>query len=170
MFIKCFKVRYIQQMPSLEVLEISVAGAGGVEQQRIRNRAQIGERDDVPEIEWDDEQGEEIDLGGGVSADFFVGAAGDGVAQVGAARAILVLGGLQGGFDLDAAKDGALLDDEVVAGGIAPGLGDGQSVGGGAGHELQFDPFAAAFGVAEAGEHKSGSRWWVVGSGNRGIG
>jgi hypothetical protein len=38
-------------------------------------------------------------------------------------------------------------DDEVEAGAVAPGFGDGEAVGCGAGHEVELDPFAALLGV-----------------------
>src|SRR5438874_12226859 len=146
-------------MTGFEVAEVFVVGQIGVEGDGVFDAANVRERDDVPEILGHDVEGEEIYVTRIVGLFFSVRSARDGVAEVGAASAAGArLWTLESGFDLDAAKDAAAIDDEVVAGGIAPGFGDGESVGGGAGHELQFDPFAATFRVAERIFHKGSSR------------
>ena len=54
-----------------------------------------------------------------------------------------------GAFDLDAEEVAVVFYGEVVAGHVSPGLGDAESVLGGAGHEAEFGPFAAEFGVLD---------------------
>jgi hypothetical protein len=54
-----------------------------------------------------------------------------------------------GAFDLDAEEASVVLDGEVVAGHVSPGLGDAESVLGGAGHEAEFCPFAPELGVLD---------------------
>jgi hypothetical protein len=54
-----------------------------------------------------------------------------------------------GAFDLDAEEAAVVFDGEVVAGHVSPGLGDAESVLGGAGHETQFGPLAPEFGVLD---------------------
>ena len=54
-----------------------------------------------------------------------------------------------GAFDLDAEEASVVLDGEVVAGHVSPGLGDAESVLGGAGHETEFGPFAPELGVLD---------------------
>ena len=93
-------------MPCFEVFEVLVTGPGGVEEQGVGGARKIGERDDVPEVERDDEEREEVYVAGSVSLEALAGAAGDSVAEVGAGRAVLVFGGLHGGFDLDSQKPG----------------------------------------------------------------
>jgi hypothetical protein len=41
----------------------------------------------------------------------------------------------------------AALDGDVVAAGVSPGFGDVESALGDAGHEIEFGPLAAMFGV-----------------------
>lgn len=131
----------------------------GVEVDGKAGAAHVGDRDDVPDIFRDDVEGEEVDLGGevGASRRLAGGSAGDGVAEVGAGSAAWFHGREHdGGLDLHPLEASAVLDDEVVAGGVAPGLGDGESVMGGAGHELQLDPLAAFFGMDD-GFHDQGA-------------
>jgi hypothetical protein len=54
---------------------------------------------------------------------------------------------VQSAFDLDAEEVSVVVDGEVVRGAVTPGLGDVESVLGGAGHEAQFGPLAARFGL-----------------------
>jgi hypothetical protein len=82
--------------------------------------------------------GYEVYLGGGVG-EFVVGY----VALVGASAFVF------GAFDLDAKEAAVVLDGEVVAGHVSPGLGDAESVLGGAGHETQFGPLAPELGVLD---------------------
>src|ERR1019366_2185338 len=93
--------------------------------------------EDVPDVFGDNVDGEEVDLVAGV----VLAAAGFDGADVSA-----VLAG-DGGFDLDAEEVSVALDGDVVTGGVSPGLGDVEAAFGDAGHEIQFGPFAAMFGV-----------------------
>src|SRR5579872_2351747 len=99
------------------------------------------DRDDVPEIGWNDVDGEEVDLGGGV----------------GPARGALNCTGVQlappvtGGFDLYAQETPSGFDDEVIPAAVAPRLNHAQPMFGGSGHEKQFSPFSAQFEAAAGG-------------------
>src|SRR5579872_4485404 len=99
------------------------------------------DRDDVPEIGWNDVDGEEVDLGGGV----------------GPARGALNGTGVQlappvtGGFDLYAQEAPSGFDDEVVAAAVSPGLDDAEAMLGGAGHEKELRPFSAQLEAAAGG-------------------
>ena len=82
--------------------------------------------DDVPDVEGDDVGGDEVDVffgvdgagfAGGVSGAGFVGLGADGF----------------GALDLNAVEAVAVVEDEVVAAGVSPGLGDAEVAGGGAG-------------------------------------
>jgi hypothetical protein len=42
-----------------------------------------------------------------------------------------------------------VVDGDVVGGGVSPGLGEDESVLGGALHEAELGPFAAEFGVGD---------------------
>jgi len=95
-----------------------------------------GQREDVPGVGGDDVGGDEVDAGRGVGD-----SVGADVALVGGAALV------QGAFDLDADEVSVVVDGEVVRGAVAPGLGDVESVLGGAGHEAQFGPLSAGFGV-----------------------
>ena len=48
---------------------------------------------------------------------------------------------------LHAVERAALADDEIEGSGVAVGFGDGESLSGGAGHELQFDPLSDELGM-----------------------
>jgi len=61
----------------------------------------------------------------------------------------LIRGEVVSGFDLDAEKASSVLENEVVARGIAPGFGDDESEGRGFGGKEHFNPFAAALGQRE---------------------
>ena len=65
------------------------------------------------------------------------------------------------GQALDAEEASAMFDDDVVGRAVAPGLGDAESELGGAGHETQFGPLAARFGVAD--EHSGKFQWGFLG-------
>jgi hypothetical protein len=52
---------------------------------------------------------------------------------------------------LDAEEVGAVVEDEVVAAGVSPGLGDAESAVGGAGEEGGFGEFSGDFGVFAGG-------------------
>jgi len=94
--------------------------------------------DDVPSVGFDCVGGYEIHLVLGVG-DAVVGY----VALVGASAFVFCA------LDLDAEEAAVVFDGEVVTGHVSPGLGDAESVLGGAGHEAQFGPFAAEFGVLD---------------------
>jgi hypothetical protein len=95
-----------------------------------------GQGEDVPGVGGDYVGGDEVDAGGGVGD--FVG--GD-VAFVRVAALV------QRAFDLDADEVSVVVDGEVVGGAVAAGLGDVESVLGGAGHEAEFGPLSAGFGL-----------------------
>ena len=94
--------------------------------------------DYVPGVGFDYVGGYEVDLAGGVG-EFVVGD----VALVGASAFVF------GALDLDAEEAAVVFDGEVVAGHVSPGLGDAESVLGGAGHEAQFGPLAPELGVLD---------------------
>jgi len=93
---------------------------------------------DVPDVGFDYVGGYEVYLVVGVR-DAVVGD----VAFVGASAFVF------GAFDLDAEEVAVVFDGEVVAGHVSPGLGDAESVLGGAGHEAEFGPFAPELGVLD---------------------
>jgi hypothetical protein len=95
-------------------------------------------RDYVPGVGFDYVGSYEVYLGGGVG-EFVVGY----VALVGASAFVF------GALDLDAEEAAVVFDGEVVAGHVSPGLGDAESVLGGAGHETQFGPLAPELGVLD---------------------
>ena len=135
-------------MPGFEEAEVTVGGAARIEESAATDTRHFGNRDDVPEIEGDYEAGEEINVLGAIGAVLAFFIAGTDAAHVSARRATRgVADAEHGGLDLDAPKEPATLDDEVVAGRVTPRLGDGESFAGGAGHKLQFDPFAATLVV-----------------------
>jgi hypothetical protein len=94
--------------------------------------------DYVPGVGFDYVGGYEVYLAGGVG-EFVVGY----VALVGASAFVF------GALDLDAEEAAVMFDGEVVAGHVSPGLGDAESVLGGAGHEAQFGPLAPELGVLD---------------------
>ena len=59
-----------------------------------------------------------------------------------------VASSVEGGFYLDAFVVAVVLDADVVAA-LAEGAGDQEAFAGGAGHEGEFGPVAALFGVGE---------------------
>ena len=65
-----------------------------------------------------------------------------------------------GGFHLNAEDSALVLDHEVIGSGISPGLGDHESVLGGAGHETEFGPLAAEFVVFKVYGGQSWLRRW----------
>lgn len=112
-----------------------MGAAGGEEEVAAEDGDGFG-GEDIPDVFGDDVDGEEVDLVAGVT--LAAGLDSDDVSAV--------LAG-DGGFDLDAEKMSAALDSDVVAGGVSPGLGDVESALGDAGHEIEFGPLAAMFGV-----------------------
>ena len=93
-------------------------------------------RDEVPEIEFDDVDGGEVELVAGVRAD-----AGDDAAAVSARFAA------RGGLDLDAVEMATVLDREVVWGSITPGFGDAKAEFGGTPEKTNLCPLAAELGM-----------------------
>ena len=65
-----------------------------------------------------------------------------------------------GGFDLNAEDASVVFDHEIVGSGVSPGLGDHESVLGGAGHETEFGPLSAEFVGFEVGWGQSLTRRW----------
>ena len=102
----------------------------------------------VPEIERHDVGDEEVDVVGRVDgAAFADGVSGASFVGAGAERV--------GGFDLNAEKAVAVVEDEVVALGVSPGLGDAEAELGGLGKKGGFRTLAGALGVFEV-------RWMLV--------
>ncbi len=132
-----FGTRCTQQVPGFQVGEVLVARTAGIELNAVI-RATLGKRHDVPDVLRDDEECHEVDL---VRLIHLVTSA--------AVTLIMATKVIHGGLHLDTKESSAVLDGEVVAGGVSPGLADGEAVVGGAGHELQLDPFAAALGVLD---------------------
>ena len=124
-------------MPGFFVGGVFLARAAGVEEEVAAEGDDDFGGEDVPDVFGDNVDGEEVDLVAGV----VLAAAGFDGADVSA-----VLAG-DGGFDLDAEEVSVALDGDVVTGGVSPGLGDVEAAFGDAGHEIQFGPFAAMFGV-----------------------
>ena len=97
-----------------------------------------GDGEDVPGVLGDEVDDEEVDLGGEVGDKAWVG--GDGVGAGGLGVGSAAAGGIEvtsgfdvvaafgvaggGGFDLDATEAAAVVDDEVVASGLAEGPGN----------------------------------------------
>lgn len=104
----------------------------------IEGMVEGGERKDVPGVGGDNEGGDEIDFVGGIRA------------AVAADRAnVRMQALLASALDLDAEKASVVLDGEIVGGAFTPGLGDAQSVFGGASHEAEFSPFATLLRVGK---------------------
>lgn len=97
-------------------------------------------RDDVPGVERDDIAGDEVGIGGGVDGTAF--AAGVSGAGFVGSRTKGV-----GSLDLDAPEAGAVVDDEVVALAVSPGLGDDEAEAGGANDEGGFGKLSDTFGI-----------------------
>jgi len=127
----------IEEVPGFFVGRVFLARAAGVEVEVSAERNDDLGGEDVPDVFGDDVDGEEIHLLAGV----VLAAAGSDGADVSA-----VLAG-DGGFDLDAEEISAALDGDVVAGRVSPGLGDVEAALGDAGHEVEFGPLAAMFGI-----------------------
>ena len=124
----------VQQVPGFFVAGVFGVGAmRGEDNGRLCDEGFGGE--DIPDIVLDKVDGEVIDLPGGVGV--LVG----GVKAAGVGAAVPAVGA----FGLDALEAAILFDAYVVAGRVSPGLGDVEAAFGGAGHEEQFDPFAALF-------------------------
>ena len=126
-----------EEVPGFFVGFVFLGVAAGVEHEVAATYGDQGGGEDVPDIFGDDVDGEEIDLVSGVE----LAAAGFEAADVSAVEAG------DGGFDLDAEEVAVAFDGAVVAGGVSPGFGDVEAALGDAGHEDEFGPFAAMFGV-----------------------
>ena len=97
------------------------------------------DRDDVPDIRVSDVCGDEVQLIPSIQHS----------AVPGDVAPVRVTTFVHGAFDLDAEEASVVLDGEVVASHVSPGLGDAESVLGGAGHEAEFGPFAPELGVLD---------------------
>ena len=97
------------------------------------------DRDDVPDIRVSDVCGDEVQLIPSIQHS----------AVPGDVAPVRVTTFVHGALDLDAEEAVVVLDGEVVAGHVSPGLGDAESVLGGAGHETEFGPFAPELGVLD---------------------
>lgn len=125
-----------EQVPGFFVGRIFLMlAAGGEEEVAAEDGDDFG-GEDIPDIFGDDVDGEEVDLVAGV-----VRAAGLDCDDVSAALAGC------GGLDLDAEETAVALRGDVVAGGVSPGLGGAESSLDDSGHEDEFGPLAAMFGV-----------------------
>lgn len=125
-----------EQVPGFFVGGVFLVGAAGREKEVAAEDGDDFGGEDIPDVFEDDIDGEEVHLMAPVvmtarldSDDISVELAGD------------------GGFDLDAEEMAAAFDGAVVAGGVSPGLGDVEAALGDAGHENEFGPLAAMFGV-----------------------
>ena len=121
--------------------------AVGIEAEHGLGRADF-DRDDVPDVEGDDVGGDEIDVALGVDgATFADGVGGAGFVGVGAEAV--------GALDLDAEEVDlrlrTVVEDEVVALAIAPGLGDGEAALAGLVEECGFGTLSGALGVRTVG-------------------
>jgi hypothetical protein len=104
--------------------------------------------DDVPDVEGDDVGGDEVDVALGVDgAAFADGVGGAGFVGVGAEAV--------GTFDLHAeefhARLRAVVEDEVVALAVSPGLADGEAALAGLVKESGFGTFSGTLGVGTVG-------------------
>jgi hypothetical protein len=94
----------------------------------------------VPDVERDDVGDEEVDVAGRVNGAAFA----DGV---GGPSFVSVRTETVGGLDLDAKQAAAVVENEVVALGVAPGLGNAEAEGAGFVEEGGFGAFSGAFGI-----------------------
>ena len=121
--------------------------AVGVEAEHGRRGADFY-RDDVPDVERDDVGGDEVGVAFGV---------GDVAAADGIGGAGFVGAGAEavGAFDLDAEKVDrglrAVVEDEVVALAVSPGLGDGEAALAGLVEEGGFGALSGELGVGAVG-------------------
>jgi len=106
--------------------------------------------DDVPGIEGWDVDGEDVDVVGGVG-DFAFAVDGVGGLDVVAAGADDF-----GAFDLHAPEAAMVVEDEVVAIAVSPGLGAVQAEGFGFEQEGGFGELSGALGVAVDGRRSAG--------------
>lgn len=143
----------VEQVPGFAVLfEAHLFGfAVRVEAEHRRGGADF-DGNDIPEIERDDVGDEEVDVATGVDGASFAGGVGSaGFVCAGAERA--------GGFGLNADELASVVEDEVVALAVSPGLGDTEAEAGGFVEEGGFGALSGALGVAGADE--AGESWTV---------
>ena len=147
-----FSSLLFQQTPGFaEAFEAaSLLAAVGIEPEIFA----VGELDghDVPEIERDDVGDDGVHLAGGERDHGFLDV------DVGM-HGVSAMGLIFGGADLHAPEAGAGIEDEVVAVGVSPGLGDAEAEADGFAHEGEFRHLSAAFGwvlVAEVGGRAAG--------------
>jgi hypothetical protein len=114
-----------EKIPGFEVTLVFLALAAGGEHEVAFEGDDYGGGHDVPGVFENDVDGEEIDL----AASVVLAAAGADAANVSVAEAGY------GGFDLDAEEASVVFNGDIVTLGVSPGLGDAESVFGGAGHE-----------------------------------
>src|SRR5438552_5792447 len=98
-------------------------------------------RNDVPSVAGNNVSGQEIDVGGCVA--MFYAAAG----RSGDAIGVAIDDG--DGFYLYAEEAGTGIHDEIVAGTVAEGPGDGEAESAGTPEKTHFSPLALAFGLCE---------------------
>jgi hypothetical protein len=112
-----------------------------IEAEHGRRNARL-DGEDIPDVERDDVGDEKVDVRGRVNG----AALTDGICRAG-----FVGAGAEtvGGFDLDAEKAAAVVENEVVALGVSPGLGDAEAERAGFVEEGGFGALSGALGVAE---------------------
>src|SRR5437762_919788 len=115
-------------------------------------------RNDVPSVAGNNVSGQEIDVGGGIAA-FYPAAGGSGDAVAGTSHD-------GDGFHLYAVEAGTGIHDEIVAGIVAEGPGDGEAESAGGPEKTHFSPLALAFAVMRGVAHWffweeiRSSEWW----------
>jgi len=110
---------------------IQADGSGGGQECLLR-------REDVPDLLGNDHDGEEVHFADEVSAGTIS------PAEVAAVGGAVVMGD---GLDLHALEMSAVLDADIIAFGVAPGLEDCEPVLCGIGHETELRPVATAFEI-----------------------
>lgn len=129
-------------MPCLTIaLELAGGSALIREQGDAFPAAKASHRDEIPGVLGDDVCSDQIHLAAGVAIAIAGAGAVDAVEPV-----VLVSG--PGRLDLDSADPFPAFHDEVVACAVAPGLGDDEAEGVGAGEKLDFGPLAFYFARA----------------------
>ena len=99
-----------------------------------------GDREDVPEVERDDVGDEEVNVVGPIDGAAFADSV-SGTSFVGVGAEAV------SGFDLDAEEAVSVIEDEVVALAVTPGLGDAEPERAGFVEEGSFAALAATLGV-----------------------
>jgi hypothetical protein len=97
------------------------------------------ERNDVPEVDGNEIDGEDVELAGQVMDASLAN-------DVAGVRAIAAEGG---GLDLDAHVVSVVLDSDVVAGGVSVRTGDAHAASGGASHETELGPLTTLFAACD---------------------